>query len=119
MWSVTPGDHSVVTVGLLGDPEGILEAALNPRQSPDQQLDEKQCIANALKEGRQAFLQRRITSEASIGKILFQNGYKLAKNLGLADAGDENIGVRRSEVLREFKDLSKRLERVAAIARRI
>lgn len=89
------------------------------RQSPDQQLDEKQCIANALKEGRQAFLQRRITSEASIGKILFQNGYKLAKNLGLADAGDENIGVRRSEVLREFKDLSERLERVAAIARRI
>lgn len=88
------------------------------RQLPGQQLDEKQCTAKALKEGRQAYLQRRITSEASIGKILFQNGYKLAKNLGLADAGDENIAARRSEVLREFKDLSERLERVAAIARR-
>jgi len=88
------------------------------RLSPDQQLDEKKCIANALKEARQAYLQRRITSEASIGKILFQNGYKLANNLGLAAAGDENIGVRRTKVLREFKDLSERLERIAAIARR-
>lgn len=88
------------------------------RLSTDQHLDEKQCVSNALKEGRQAYLQRRITSEASIGKILFQNGYKLANNLGLADSGDENIIVRRAEVLREFKDLSERLERVAAIARR-
>ena len=88
------------------------------RLSTDQHLDEKQCISNALKEGRQAYLQRRITSEASIGKLLFQNGYKLANNLGLADSGDENIVVRRAEVLREFKDLSERLERVAAIARR-
>ena len=32
--------------------------------------------AMALKEGRQAYLLRRISSEASIGKILFENGLK-------------------------------------------
>ena len=87
------------------------------RLEPDQGLDEKTCVARALKEGKQAYLQRRITSEASIGKILFQNGYKLANNLGLTEGGGDDVAARRSEILREFHDLSKRLERIAFIAR--
>ena len=66
----------------------------------------------ALKAGRQAYLQRRITSEASIGKILFQNGFKLARNLGLTEGGGEDIAARRIQLLRDFKELSVSLERI-------
>ena len=66
----------------------------------------------AQKAGRQAYLQRRITSEASIGKILFQNGFKLAQNLGLTDGGGEDVALKRIQLLRDFKELSVRLERI-------
>jgi glycerol-3-phosphate O-acyltransferase len=87
------------------------------RLAPDQGMDEKTCVMRALKEGQQALLQRRITSEASIGKILFQNGYKLASHLGLTDAGGEELVAKRAALLREFKELSLRLERIAIMAR--
>jgi hypothetical protein len=61
------------------------------RQKAGETLTEQACTELALKEGRQAYLLRRITSEASIGKILFQNAYKLAGNLGLL-AGDDAEG---------------------------
>ena len=73
-------------------------------------------VGQALKEGRQAYLQRRITSEASIGKILFQNGFELAANLGLTDSGDEHVASERAGLLRAFKELSRRLERIRLIA---
>jgi glycerol-3-phosphate O-acyltransferase len=78
-----------------------------------------------LKEGKQLYLQRRITSEASIGKILFGNGWKLAANLGLAGGaspesggnGERNsVGDRRIGLLRDFKELARRLERIRLIA---
>lgn len=80
-------------------------------------LEEKDCVALALKEGRQAYLQRRITSEASIGKLLFQNGFKLAENLGMTAGVGDGIVERRVRLLREFQELSRRLEKIAYIAR--
>jgi glycerol-3-phosphate O-acyltransferase len=85
-----------------------LLARLDEKES----LEESDCVSMALKAGRQAYLQRRITSEASIGKILFQNGFKLAQNLGLTDGGGEDIAARRIRLLRDFKELSVRLERI-------
>jgi glycerol-3-phosphate O-acyltransferase len=79
-------------------------------------LVEDECVARALKVGKQAYLQRRITSEASIGKILFQNGYKLAENQGLLAAGAEGLSARRSQLLKDFKDLSRKLERIRLMA---
>ena len=82
----------------------------------DAVLGEEECVAQALKVGKQAYLQRRITSEASIGKLLFQNGYKLADNLELTQSGGDRIAERRNEVLRDFKELSRRLERMRLLA---
>jgi glycerol-3-phosphate O-acyltransferase len=83
-------------------------------------LEEADCIGQALKQGKQAYLQRRITSEASIGKILFGNGYRLAANLGLtsgkATAEDADLHERRAQLLRDFKELSRRLERIRLMA---
>lgn len=90
------------------------------RLPAEESLDEGDCISQALKEGRQAYLQRRITSEASIGKILFGNGYKLAANLGLTigDVAPESTDIRdrRVRLLRDFKELSRRLDRVRLMA---
>ncbi len=81
-------------------------------------MAEEDCVSQALKDGRQAYLQRRITSEASIGKILFQNGFKLAQNLELVDGGGDETSERRIRLLREFKELSIRLERIKLMALR-
>ncbi len=77
---------------------------------------EEECIARALKAGKQAYLQRRITSEASIGKLLFQNGYKLAENFNLTQAGNEEVLERRISLLKDFKELSRMLERIRLMA---
>ncbi len=90
------------------------------RLDPPETLDEADGIARALKEGRQAYLQRRITSEASIGKLLFGNAFRLAANLGLtsgqAAEGGADLGERRIRLLREFKELSRRLDRIRLMA---
>ena len=77
---------------------------------------EEECITQSLRAGKQAYLQRRITSEASIGKLLFQNGYKLAENFELTQAGNEVVLDRRISLLKDFKDLSRMLERIRLMA---
>jgi glycerol-3-phosphate O-acyltransferase len=95
------------------------------RLGPGEVLEEGECVGRALREGKQLYLQRRITSEASIGKILFGNGYKLAANLGLAGdsqaapgepGGEHPVGDLRVGLLRDFKELSRRLERIRLMA---
>ncbi len=86
------------------------------RLEPGDTLDEKACIALALTYGRQAYLQRRISSEASIGKLLFQNGYKLLDNLGLVAGGDETLSQKRRAMAQEFRELAIQLERIRAAA---
>jgi len=90
------------------------------RLPAEETFEESDCVSRAIREGKQAYLQRRITSEASIGKILFGNGFKLAANLGLT-AGDSSLGgvdlrARRVQLLRDFKDLSRRLDRLRLMA---
>jgi glycerol-3-phosphate O-acyltransferase len=79
-------------------------------------MQEEECVTRALKVGKQAYLQRRITSEASIGKLLFQNGYKLGSNLELTNGGNEGVSERRIQLSRDFKELSRRLERIKWMA---
>jgi glycerol-3-phosphate O-acyltransferase len=82
------------------------------RLGPGEQLEQKQCVELALKEGRQAYLLRRISSEASIGRILFENGYRLAVHLGLAGAGTEQAVAGRRALLWELRSLAHRMERM-------
>ncbi|MEM9316291.1 MAG: hypothetical protein AAGA95_16855, partial [Pseudomonadota bacterium] len=70
--------------------------------------------------GRQAYLQRRISSQASIGRLFFSNAYSLFDNFGLTAAvSSEDAaaqGERRLEMAQTFRDLQRRLERVRAAA---
>ncbi len=78
---------------------------------PGASLDQNTCIDMALREGRQAYLLRRITSEASIAKLLFENGYRLAEHLKLAGETTAETKTARKALLREFRALSRRMER--------
>jgi glycerol-3-phosphate O-acyltransferase len=91
-------------------------ADLLARLDPDQGLEEKDCIQQALKYGRQAWLQRRISSEASIGKLLFQNGYQVFKHRGLTEAGGDDIAQQRSAAARQIRELALRLGQIRGIA---
>ena len=86
------------------------------RQPLGERLEERDCVQQALAYGRQAYLQRRISSEASIGKLFFSNGFKLADNLGLVDPSREDLDERRRALAQEFRALQRRLERVRAAA---
>jgi glycerol-3-phosphate O-acyltransferase len=79
-------------------------------------FDEKDCVARATKYARQLNLQRRISSEASISELLFRNAYKLLKNQGLIEAGDDALPPRRNAIALELRDLLARLHRIAALA---
>ena len=82
------------------------------RLAPAEQLDAKHCVALALKEGRQAYLLRRVSSEASVGRILFENGYRLAAHMGLAGESTFETIERRRALLAELRALSARMERM-------
>ncbi|MEO0439571.1 MAG: glycerol-3-phosphate 1-O-acyltransferase [Pseudomonadota bacterium] len=81
------------------------------RLEKGQVIDRKTCVEEALVEGRQLYLLRRITSEASIGKILFENGFRMAASQGLTgETTDESIAARKA-LLRKFRALSRRMEK--------
>ena len=70
------------------------------------------CVAGGLAEGRQAYLLHRISSQASLGKILFENGYQLAENLELTGATTPDVVSRRRALLAELRALARRMERM-------
>lgn len=91
-------------------------ASLAARMQPGESLSEDTCVNNALKLGRQAYLQRRIGSEASIGKLLFKNAFKMLNSRGLAESGDESLAQKRVELSRELRELIRRLDLMRAVA---
>jgi glycerol-3-phosphate O-acyltransferase len=90
-------------------------AALAARMAYSETLVEHACVTDALKLGRQAYLQRRINSEASIGKLLFNNGFKMLQSRGLTDAGEPTLAERRLKQSHQLRDLLRRLDLIRAI----
>ena len=90
-------------------------AALLARLDASESLDADTCVAESLKYGHQAYLQRRISSESSIGKLLFKNGFKMMQHRQLTDAGDPALAEKRIELSRELRELLRRLEVIRAI----
>ncbi|MEE8220200.1 MAG: hypothetical protein V3R21_00425, partial [Woeseiaceae bacterium] len=82
----------------------------------DETFDEQDCMTRATKYARQLYLQRRISSEASISALLFGNAYKLMENQGLIVAGDDSLPSRRNSIAFELRDLLARLHRIRALA---
>ncbi len=97
-------------------------AGLAARSGPDATLEEQECVDQALAYGRQLYLQRRISSESSIGKILFKNGFKMLNSRELtapAETPDPDrlpLGERRLQQSRQLREVLQRLGIIQAIA---
>ncbi|MCR9106390.1 MAG: glycerol-3-phosphate 1-O-acyltransferase [Gammaproteobacteria bacterium] len=86
------------------------------RKSVTEELHVKDIITDSLAYGRQALLQRRITSEASIGKLLFQNGFSLLDNRGLIAPGADDLKERRLQMSQSLRELAHRIDILRTIA---
>lgn len=91
-------------------------ATLTARMNHTQALTQEACVTEALNYGRQAYLQRRIGSEASIGKLLFKNAFKTLESRGLTESGDESLTAQRQGLAKELREQLRRLELISAIA---
>jgi glycerol-3-phosphate O-acyltransferase len=78
-------------------------------------LNEKAMLTASFRYGRQAYLQRRITSKASLGQILFKNGYKLLDSYGLV-APSEGVAEKRKKFSQDLRKLAHRLEQIRVLA---
>ena len=90
-------------------------AELLARMDASEPLTEEQCVSKALKLGHQAYLQRRISSPASIGKLLFKNGFKLAEHRKLTAGGGKEVASGRKALAMEIRDVMRRLELIRAL----
>jgi len=88
-------------------------AAVTPH---DASIDADDCLKKSFAYARQAYRQRRISSEASIGKLLFQNGYKWMENRGLTAAGGPELAEQRAQASQSLRELMHRLQRIQALA---
>ena len=79
-------------------------------------MEQKEAVSQALAYGRQAYLQRRISSEASIGKLLFENAYKLLANMDMTRGGDAGQGERRKQVSQDLRELAHRIDIIRTVA---
>jgi glycerol-3-phosphate O-acyltransferase len=79
-------------------------------------LEADDCLKRCFAYARQAYRQRRISSEASVGKLLFQNGYRWMENRGLAVGGGPDVAERRAQARQGLRELMHRLQRIQALA---
>ena len=90
-------------------------ASMLARKEAYDSLEQDECISEALTYGRQAYLQRRISSESSIGKLLFKNGYKMLQSRNLTEGGADSLKEERLDLARELRELLRRIDVIRAI----
>lgn len=81
----------------------------------DETLDEKAMVSASFKYGRQAYLQRRITSKASLGQILFKNGYKMLESYGVVEPAP-GVVEKRKQISKQLRLLAHRIEQIRVLA---
>ena len=81
------------------------------RHSDGEPIEEDAFIERCMSYGKQAYLQRRISSEASIGKLLFANAWKMLVSRGLASNAEG-----RSRQAEALNQLIRRLEVIRALS---
>ena len=81
------------------------------RHSGGEPMEEGAFIERCMSYGKQAYLQRRISSEASIGKLLFANAWKMLVSRGLITDADG-----RSRQAEALNQLIRRLEVIRALS---
>lgn len=80
----------------------------------DDIFSESECVERCMSYGKQAWLQRRVSSEASVGKLLFQTAHKLLVARKLVDASQPDYKEARSRQALALNTLVRRIEVVRA-----
>jgi glycerol-3-phosphate O-acyltransferase len=83
---------------------------------PEEEITADECLKQCFGYGQQSYLRRRISSQASIGKLLFQNGYRWMENKGLTEPGDASLGEQRKQFSQDLRELTHRLQKLRALA---
>jgi glycerol-3-phosphate O-acyltransferase len=91
-------------------------ASLVARMEHGETIDEDSCVSEALTYGRQRYLQRRISSESSIGKLLFRNAYRLLQSRQLVEGGGPDVKERRLALSRQLRELQRRIDICKALS---
>ncbi len=83
-------------------------------------IDQQEFVDRCMSYGQQAFLQRRISSEASMGKLLFQNAWSMLSARQLTDHSLSDFKQAREQQAADLNALVRRVEisRASAIASR-
>ena len=95
------------------------------RYPNEEAMDEEAFIDRCMSYGKQAYLQRRISSEASIGKLLFANAWKMLTSRGLVESQQGLAGqaealnrlIRRLEVIRALSIADRGASTLRDVAR--
>lgn len=88
--------------------------------APHEALDENDFIERCMNYGRQAYLQRRVASEASMGKLLFKNAWTVFTARGLTNSDNADVYGQRQQQQQQLQTLVRRVEvcRATSIASR-
>ena len=88
------------------------------RLPEDQEFDHRALQNRCLEIGHQLHLQQRIKHRESIGTMMFSNGLKLAKNLGLLDPGrsSEDLKYWQQDFANNLLEIDKQLQTMRSIA---
>jgi glycerol-3-phosphate O-acyltransferase len=81
------------------------------RHAEETPIEEETFIERCMSYGKQAYLQRRISSEASMGKLLFANAWKMLVSRGLVDNAEG-----RAHQAETLNQLIRRLEVIRAMS---
>ncbi|NNC77720.1 MAG: glycerol-3-phosphate acyltransferase, partial [Woeseiaceae bacterium] len=92
----------------------VAEVAAMTSHTDDLTLE--RCVQECFVHGRQAYRRRLISSEASIGKLLFQNGYRWLASRGLCGPGGPELTEKRLQTRDDVRELMRRLQKVQALA---
>ena len=93
----------------------VADILVDPRMA-NEAANKKAIVETALKYARQALLQQRITSEESIGKLMFENGFDLATHRNLVGGDAGAVTAARAQFRAELDDINKRLETIKSLA---
>jgi glycerol-3-phosphate O-acyltransferase len=87
------------------------------RHGDEAAIEEERFLRECLALGRQYVLQRRISRQESVSKVIFKSAFELARNRGLCDAGTPELGARRRAFAHELRETIRRIEGVQALVR--
>lgn len=82
-------------------------------QAAETSLDEKRAVDQAMGLARQYILQKRVSAEESVSKVLFATAYQLARNRGLTDDAQPE---RLDEFSNEVAGALRNIDRIGAFA---